>query len=171
MRVRPFAFLHHPSVEPFLDQSQDAGVGNAMLHELDHPTFVEVIEKSSDVGIKNVVHFLLQERVRQRIQRLMLAAPRAKPIREAEKVFLVNLVEDSDHGLLDNFVLQGRNPEWALPPIFFLDIHSSRRLSLETLRDAPGYEDRLSDLPVRVHTPATSHHLLRVRLFSSTSKS
>src|SRR5712691_437197 len=54
-----------------------------MLHELDHPTFVEVIEKTSNVGIKNVVHLLLQERVRQRIQRLMLAAPRAKPIRSS----------------------------------------------------------------------------------------
>jgi len=102
-----------------------------MLHELDQPTFVEVIEKSSNVGIKNVVHFLLQERVRQRIQRLMLAAPRTKPIREAEKVFLINLAEDGDHGLLDNFVLQRRNPEWALPPIFFLDIHSSRRCRSE----------------------------------------
>ena len=38
----------------------------------------------------------------------MLAAPRAKAIREAEKVFLVNLVEDGDHSLLDNLVLQRR---------------------------------------------------------------
>jgi site-specific DNA recombinase len=104
LRVRPFAFLHHPCVEPFLDQPQDAGIGNAMLHELDQPTLVEVVEKSSDVGIKNVVHLLLQERVRQRIQRLMLAAPRAKPVREAEKVFLVDLIEDGSHGLLDKFV-------------------------------------------------------------------
>src|SRR5438132_2738226 len=35
-------------------------------------------EKSSNVGVKNVVHLLLQEHIRQRIQRLMLAAPRAK---------------------------------------------------------------------------------------------
>lgn len=69
LRFRPFAFLHHPRVEPFLDQPQEAGIGYAMLHELDQPTFVEVIEKSSNVGIKDVVHFLLQERVRQRIQR------------------------------------------------------------------------------------------------------
>jgi hypothetical protein len=50
-------------VEPFLDQPQDAGVGNAMLHELDQPTFVEVIKEASNVGIQNVVHLLLQERV------------------------------------------------------------------------------------------------------------
>jgi hypothetical protein len=50
-----FAFLHHLRVEPFLDQSQDAEVGDAMLHELDQPTLVEVKEKSSNVGIKYVV--------------------------------------------------------------------------------------------------------------------
>jgi hypothetical protein len=81
-----------------------------MLHELDQPTFVEVIEEAPNVGIKNVVHLLLQERVRQRIQRLMLAAPRTKTVRDAEKVLLVNLVEDGDHGVLDNLVLQRRNP-------------------------------------------------------------
>src|SRR5260370_25654847 len=62
----------------------------------------------------------------------MLAAPRAKPIREAEKVFLVNLVEDGSHGLLDKLVFQGRNPQWALPSICFLYVHSSR--SLRTIR-------------------------------------
>src|SRR5260370_28004258 len=97
-----------------------------MLHELDQPAFVEVIEKAFDVRVQNVVHFLLQERVRQRIQRLMLAAPRAKTIREAEKVFLVDLVEDGDHGMLDQFVLDSRDRKWALPPIFFLYVHSSR---------------------------------------------
>src|SRR5215469_10355395 len=98
-----------------------------MLNELDHPAFVEVIEKAPDVRVHNVVHLLLQERVRQRIQRIMLAAPRAKTIPETEKVFLVNLVEDGGHGILEDFVFQGRNPQWTLPPIFFLDVYPSRR--------------------------------------------
>jgi hypothetical protein len=66
-------------------------------------------EKPANVGIKNVVHLLLQERVRQRIQCLMLAAPRTKTIRKSEKVFLVNLIEDGDHDLLDKFVFQSRD--------------------------------------------------------------
>ncbi len=99
-----------------------------MLHELDQPTVVEVIEKASNVGVQNVVHFLLQERIRQRIQRLMLAAPRPKSIREAEKVLLVNLVEDGNHGLLDDLVLQGRDPQWTLSSICFRYVHSSRWL-------------------------------------------
>src|ERR1700693_4140091 len=99
-----------------------------MLHELDQPAFVEVIEKASDVGVQNVVHLLLQERVRQRIQRLMLAAPRTKTVREAKKVFLVDLVEDGDHGMLNNLVFHCRNPQWTLSSICFLYVHSSRWL-------------------------------------------
>src|SRR5437879_5148280 len=91
-----------------------------MLDELDQPTLVEVIKEPANVGVKNIVHLPLQERIRQRIQRIMLAAPRAKSIREAEKVFLVNLVEDGGHSLLDQLVFQGRNPQWASPPIGFL---------------------------------------------------
>src|SRR5947208_7822776 len=98
-----------------------------MLYELDHPAFVEVIEKAADVSVQNVVHLLLQERVRQRIQRVMLAAPRAETIRKAQKVFLVDRIEDGDHGLLDDLVFQGRDSQWTLPSIFFLYVHSSRR--------------------------------------------
>src|SRR6266446_5150136 len=80
-----------------------------MLYELDHPTFVEVIEKPSNVGVKHIVHLLLQERVR-----------------EAEKVLLIDLIEDGGHGVLDDFVFQGRDPQWSFPSIFFLYVHSSR---------------------------------------------
>ncbi len=81
-----------------------------MLHELDQPAFVESIEKAADVCVQHVVHLLLQERVGQRIQRIMRTAPRAKSIREAEKVLLVDLVEDSAHGMLDDLVFQCRYP-------------------------------------------------------------
>ena len=65
---------------------------------------------------------------RGRIQRLMLAPPRPETIGEAPKVFLVNLVENADHGLLDNLVFQRRDPQRALPPVSFRDVHPSRWL-------------------------------------------
>jgi hypothetical protein len=55
----------------------------------------------------------------------MLTAPWSEAIREAPKIFLVNLVEDCDHGLLNNLVLQRRDPERPLPTIRFRDVHSS----------------------------------------------
>ena len=56
---RPFAFLHHSGLQPFLDQPQDARISHAMLYEPDHPALVEVIEKATDISVQNVVHFLL----------------------------------------------------------------------------------------------------------------
>jgi hypothetical protein len=34
LRALPFAFLHHSRLQPFLDQPENAAVGNAMLDEL-----------------------------------------------------------------------------------------------------------------------------------------
>src|ERR1035437_4670403 len=99
-----------------------------MLHELEHPLLRYRIKESPNVRIQYVVHVLHRERVRERVQRLMLAASRSKPIREAQKVLLVNRVEDGDHGLLDNLVLQPRNPQRTLAPVAFRDIHPSRWL-------------------------------------------
>jgi site-specific DNA recombinase len=110
LRFRPLAVLHHSGFQPFLDQPQDAGIGHAMLDELDQPAFVESVEKAADVGVQHIVHLLLQERVGQRIQSIMRTAPRAKSIREAEKVLLVDLVEDGAHGMLDDLVFQCRYP-------------------------------------------------------------
>ena len=59
LRFRPFAFLHHSGLQPFLDQPQDARISHAMLYEPDHPALVEVIEKATDISVQNVVHFLL----------------------------------------------------------------------------------------------------------------
>jgi hypothetical protein len=52
---------------------------------------------------------------------------------EAEKVFLVNLVKDGGHGLLDNLVFQGGNPQWALPSICFLYVQLFAIVALDTL--------------------------------------
>ena len=62
------------------------------------------------------------EALRSSVQRLMLAASRSKTIREAQKVLLINRVEDGDHRLLDNLILQGRDPQRALSPVAFRDV-------------------------------------------------
>jgi hypothetical protein len=87
---------------------------------------VEIIEEALDVGIQYIVHLLFHERIRQRIQRLMLAASRTKSIREAEEVLLIDMVEDGDHCMLDDLVLQGGDPERTLPSVALLDVDPSR---------------------------------------------
>src|SRR5271169_5533717 len=58
----------------------------------------------------------------------MLAAPRSETVRETEKVFLVYLIEDRDHGMLHDLVLQRRDPQRTLPPIGLLYVNPSRWL-------------------------------------------
>jgi len=152
-------FLHHPGVQPFLNQPEDAAVRDAMLQELDHPAFVDSIEKGPDISVHNVVHFLPQERIRQRIQRLMLATPRAKPIREAQKVLLIDRIEDGDHAMLDNLVLQRGYPQRTLPSVGFRDIHPPRRLrSVRSTVDPAAQIDQSILQPGLIRLPRGAVH-------------
>ena len=122
--LRPLAVLRYTRLEPFLDQADDSSVGHPVREELDRPFVAHVVEKAADVGIEHPVHLLPFQSHSKRIQRLMRAAARAEPVGEASKVDLVNLVEDRHHGLLDDFVLQRRNAQRALPPVGFRYIDS-----------------------------------------------
>jgi len=44
-------------------------------------------------------------------------------IREAPKLLLINLIQDSDHGLLNNLVLQCRDAQSPFPTIRFRNVH------------------------------------------------
>jgi hypothetical protein len=68
-------------------------------------------KKSLQVHVQHPVHFLPLQSHIQRVQRVMRVAFRSEPVGEAQKVFLINLIEDSDYSLLDNLVLQRRNPQ------------------------------------------------------------
>ena len=52
------------------------------------------------------VHLRARDPDRQRVQRIMLAAPRPEPVREPEEIFLVDRVQDLDHRSLNDLVLQ-----------------------------------------------------------------
>jgi hypothetical protein len=53
----------------------------------------------------------------KRIQRVVRAAPRPEPVRDAEEVLLIDHVQQRDHRPLDNLVLQRGDRERALPSI------------------------------------------------------
>ena len=155
LRLRPDTVLRHPGFQPFLDQPEYSSVGDAVLEKPQHPLVVHVIEEPPNVRIQHPVHLPPLHPNYQGIQRLMLAAPWPGPIREAQKVHLIYLVEDGDHGLLNNLVLQrSRCPTAA----------AGRQLSVYTLfsmaalgkrRGAPGCADRGCDPPARLRTPST----------------
>src|ERR1700693_1349432 len=99
-----------------------------MLDELHHPLVAQMIKESTNVRIEYPVHSLPFDAHVQRIKCLMRTASRAKPIRKAPKVHLVYLVENGDHRLLDNLVLQRRDAQRPWPAIGLRYVHSSRGL-------------------------------------------
>src|ERR1022692_3661402 len=54
----------------------------------------------------------------------MLATSWPEAVGETPKVLFINLVEDCDRGMLDDFILQRCDPQWPLSPIGLRNIHS-----------------------------------------------
>ncbi len=128
-RFRPVTVLDDAGVEPFLDQPQDPRIGNPLFDHLYQEFFIEVVEKALDVEIEHPVHFLPLQCHIQRVQRQMLTPPRPEPVRESPKVFLINCIEDRDHGVLNDLVLQRRDSQRSLFPVGLRYIDSPRGLS------------------------------------------
>jgi site-specific DNA recombinase len=122
LRFLPFPFFRHPCFEPFLDQSHDAPVRDPMLDKLYQPFVRQIVEKTANVHVEYPVHLPPSQSHRQRVQRIVLAAPRPKPIRESQKVLFVDCIEHRHHCLLHNLVLQRGDPQWPLPAIGFWDV-------------------------------------------------
>src|SRR5260370_7719778 len=82
------------------------------------PSMQDVFMSLLQAGLsgRSPVHLPLLDPDRQRIQRIMLAAPRPEPIGETEKVLLVHGVQHLHHRPLDNLVLQRGDAERPLPP-------------------------------------------------------
>ena len=78
---------------------------------------VKAPEEVAEVRVEHQVHLLAHDPDRERIQRIMLRAPRPKPVRETEKVLLVNRIQHLDHRPLQDLVLQRSDPERPKPPV------------------------------------------------------
>jgi hypothetical protein len=61
------------------------------------------------------------------VQRIVLAAPRSEPVREAEKILLVDGLQNIHDCLLDDLVLQTQNAEWPLGAVRLRDVCPSGR--------------------------------------------
>jgi hypothetical protein len=57
-----------------------------MLEKLHQPRLVEAGEEVADVSVEHEVHLLARDPGRERVQRIMLRAPRPEPVRETQKV-------------------------------------------------------------------------------------
>jgi hypothetical protein len=124
-----------------------------VLDELRQPIVIKIGEKLFDVGVEHPVHLLPFDADRERIQRIMRAAPGPEPIGEAEEVLPVNGVEHLDDGPLEDLVLQRGDAERPEPPVRLLDVRPARRTcSIRSAVDPSeeGFEVLSQVLPVGV---------------------
>ena len=103
-------------------------VGHAMLDKLHRPFVAHLVKEPANVRIQHPVHPSPMEAHTQRVQRLMRATTRPEPVRKAQEVHLINLIENGHHSLLNNFVLQRCDAQRALSSVGLRYIHSSRGL-------------------------------------------
>src|ERR1700680_3956212 len=85
-----------------------------MFDEADQPLLANFIKKGSNVRVENEVHLLAGDPDAERVQRIVLSAPRPEPITEPEELLLVDAVQPLDGRPLDDFVLKRRHRQWAL---------------------------------------------------------
>ena len=74
------------------------------------------------------MHLPFRDHDRERVQCNVLATPRPKPVREAEKVRLVDLIEHVHERALDHLVLERGHAEWPLSPVRLGYQHSAHGL-------------------------------------------
>ena len=123
---RPGPVLDHACPEPFLDQAQDPSVRYPVLEKPRQPRMIQAGEAVADVRVEHPVHLPLQDPGRERIQRIVRAAPRTEPIGETEEVRLVDGVQHLDDGPLDDLVLQRGDTERPKPPVRLRDVRPAR---------------------------------------------
>src|SRR5271166_3842807 len=113
--LRPGPILDDSRAQPLADETQDPPVRDAMPEELLQPAVIKAGEEVADVRIEYPVHLPPLDPGRERVQRIMRAAPRPEPIGETPEVHLIDGVEYLDDGPLDDLVLQRGDGRFILP--------------------------------------------------------
>ena len=127
LQRRPRPLLNDPRGQPLLNQPQDPPIRDPVLQELHQPLMVKAGEVVAEISVEHPVHLLAHDPGSERIQRVMRAAARPEPVREAEKVRFVYGVQHLDQRPLKDLVLQRSDPERPLPPVWLWYVHPPRR--------------------------------------------
>jgi len=170
-RLRPFPIFEYAGPQPFLDQAKDPSIPDSMLEKLNHPFVRERPIAVTNVSIQHPIHFLPHDPHPQRVQRIVRAAFRSETIGEAQEVLLVDLIEDSPHRVLNDFVLQGSYAQWSLSSIRFCGCRRSWKGALARYPGARDCANPPAVCPGPFPIPATSTRPLPVQLPASGPRS
>jgi hypothetical protein len=108
-RPRPSSIT--PAASHFPDQPQDPLIRDTVLKELRQPAMVKAGEELVEIRVGHPVHAPRLDRGDERIQRIIRAAPKPKPIRETKEVRLLDGVQDLDERPPEDLVLKRSDTE------------------------------------------------------------
>lgn len=120
------SLFKHTCIQPLGDQPNDPPVANPVLNETDQPFPADLVEKGLNVAVEYPVDPLPANSVCERIQRLVLVAPRTEPVAEPQELRLVYWRQDSNHRSLDDLILQACDAQRPLSAIGFRNISPAR---------------------------------------------
>jgi hypothetical protein len=78
--VEYHTILEDPRVQPLRNQPQQTSILDPMLEEHSQRALVQLIEERVDIRVEHVAHLPPEDRLIQRIQRVVRAAPRTEPV-------------------------------------------------------------------------------------------
>ena len=90
----PPSFFHHARLHPFLNQTDDPFVAYPVLDELDPAMSCSTLSKNDRMSRSSTQFTFLRDPDVQRVQCIVLAAPRPESIRKTQKVLFPDLVEN-----------------------------------------------------------------------------
>jgi len=162
LRLLPLTVLDDSGLKPLLDEPEHAAVSDTVLERFDQPSMIETTEIVLNVCVEHHAHLTFHYPHPERIQRVMLAAPRTEAVAEPLEFNLIDLVEYERKRLLDKLVLQRRYAQGALASVRFGDVHPpagfaavSSAVHLAVQLGQPGVEDKFVFPPRHiVHTGA-----------------
>ena len=92
-------------------------------------SMVDGVEERLDICVEHPADLPL-DRFGESIERVVLRPSWSKPVRDPDKLRLVDRLEHHLHRLLDDLVFQRRDAERSRPPIAFRDVHAPHWLRM-----------------------------------------
>src|ERR1022692_200792 len=109
---------------------EHASIADSLLDQFHELLSDDRIEVCSDINLKDPSRGPCADNSSHFVQRLVWPSSGSEPVRAFEKILLVNGIQYFKHRLLHDLILQGRNREWSLFPVFLKDIDPTQRLGL-----------------------------------------
>ena len=128
--VLQLAFLHHPGVEPFANQTDNAAVVDPLADKSPQVAMVQIVEQPSNICVDDPADIQLPQLPVKLVHSPVLAAALAETVGKVIEHLFIDRAQKHLYRPLDYLVLKGRLADWAPLPVFLLQPHPHHRRGL-----------------------------------------